>query len=92
MLTPSLVSKETPETSSKQIDVVLGDEPAPARRVVDEHVGDRRLAARDEVGVGRDLLEQVRLAGAPRPELDGVVVRHDERHHAGEQDVLLAPA
>ena len=41
------------------------------------------------MGVRRDLLEQVRLAGAPGAELDGVVVRHDERDHAGEQDVLL---
>ena len=70
-------------------DVVLRDEPAPPGRVVHEHVGDRRLAARDEVGVRRDLLEQVRLAGAAGAELDGVVVRHDERDHAREQDVLL---
>ena len=69
--------------------VVLGDEAAPAGVHVDEHVGDRRLAARDEVRVRRDLLEQVRLAGAARPELDDVVVAHDERHHPQQQDVLL---
>ena len=33
------------------------------------------------MGVGRDLLEEVRLARAARPELDGVVVGHDERDH-----------
>ena len=63
-------------------DVVLGDEPSLAGGVVDEHVGDRRLAARDQVRVRRDLLEQVRLAGAARAELDRVVVRHHERNHA----------
>jgi hypothetical protein len=70
-------------------DVVLGDEAPSPRRVVHEHVGDGRLAARDEVGVRRHLLEQVRLAGATGPELDGVVVGHHERDHAGDQHVLL---
>ena len=70
--------------------VVLGDESAPAGVHVHEHVGDRRLAAGDEVGVRRDLLEQVRLAGAAWTELDGVVVADDERDHPGDQDVLLA--
>ena len=59
--------------------VVLADQPALAGRVVHEHAGDGRLAAGDEVGVGRDLLEQVALAGAARPELDHVVVALDER-------------
>ena len=40
-------------------DVVLGDETALPGAVVDEHVGDRCFAARDEVGVGRHLLEEV---------------------------------
>ena len=70
-------------------DVVLGDEAALPGRVVDEHAGDGRLAAGDEVGVRRDLLEQVRLAGAARAELDHVEVALDERHHAQQQDVLL---
>src|SRR6478609_2922731 len=31
----------------------------------------------------------MRLSGAPRPELNGVVVADYERHHASDQDVLL---
>ena len=61
--------------------VVLGDQAAPSGVHVHEHVGDRRLAARDEVGVRRDLLKQVRLARATGSELDGVVVVDDERDH-----------
>ena len=91
MLTPSFVSNETPETSSKQMTSYCATSPRRPVRVVHEHVGDRRLAARDEVGVRRDLLEQVRLARPAGAELDGVVVRHHERDHAGEQDVLLSP-
>ena len=83
MLTPSFVSKETPETSSKQTRRT-GRQARAAGRVVHEHLGDGRFAARDEVRVGRDLLEQVRLAGAARSELDRVVVRHHERDHAGD--------
>ena len=71
-------------------DVVLGDESALPGRVVDEHAGNGRLAARDQVGVRRDLLEQVRLAGATRAELDHVEVALDERDHAQQQDVLFA--
>jgi len=70
--------------------VVLGDEAAAPAGHVHEHVGDRRLAARDEVGVWRDLLEEVRLPGAARTQLDGVVVPHDEGDHSQEKDVLLA--
>ena len=66
MLTPSFLSNETPETSSKQTTSYWATSPRRPVRVVHEHVGDRRLAARDEVRVRRDLLEQVRLAGAAR--------------------------
>src|ERR1019366_4584739 len=38
-------------------DVVLRDEPSPTCRVVDEHVGNCRFSARDEMGVWRHLLE-----------------------------------
>ena len=72
--------------------VVLADQAALAAGVVHEHLRHGRLAAGDEVRVGRDLLEQMRLAGAARPELDGVVVAHDERHHAQQQHVLLRAA
>ena len=70
--------------------VVLGDEAAAPAGHVDEHVGDRRLAAGDEVRVRRYLLEEVRLARASGPELDGVVVPHDEGDHPQQEDVLLA--
>ena len=91
MLTPSLVSNETPDISSKQNHVVLGDETSPPGCVVHEHVGDCRLTAGDEVGVGRYLLEEMGLASAAGAELDGVVVGDDERDHTGEENVLLAP-
>jgi hypothetical protein len=70
--------------------VVLADQPALAGGVVDEHLRHRRLAARDQMRVGRDLLEQVALAGAPRPELHQVVVALDERDHAQQEGVLGA--
>src|SRR5690348_16841926 len=65
-------------------DVVLADEAPLPGAVVDEHARHGGLAARDEVGVGRDLLEEVRLAGAARPQLHHVVVALYERHHAQE--------
>ena len=45
-------------------DVVLADEAALAGGVVHEHLGDGRLAAGDQVRVGRDLLKQMALACA----------------------------
>ena len=66
-------------------DVVLADQAALAGRVVHEHLGDRRLAAGNQVRVGRDLLEQMALAGAAWPEFDEVVVPLDERHHAQQR-------
>jgi len=71
-------------------DVVEADEAALAGGVVDEHLRHRHLAPGDKVRVGRDLLVEVRLAGAARAELDGVVVAHDERHHAQHEHVALA--
>src|SRR4051812_20271626 len=40
--------------------------------------------------VGRDLLEEVALSGAARPELDEVVVALDERDHAQDGYSLSA--
>ena len=71
-------------------DVVLGDQPSAAGVHVHEHVGNRGLAARHQVSVRRDLLEQVRFTGATRPKLDGVVVADDKGDHPGDQNVLLA--
>ena len=71
-------------------DVVLADQAALAVGIVDEHARDRRLAAGDQVGVGRDLLEQVALAGASRAKLDHVVVALDERDHAEQHHVAGA--
>ena len=68
--------------------VVLRDEALLAGPHVDEHPGHGRLAAGHEVRVRRHLLEQVRLAGAARPELDQVVVALGERDHPQEQQVL----
>ena len=47
-----------------------------------EHLRDGRLTARNEVGIGGNLLEQVTLAGATRTKLDQVVVSLDEWHHS----------
>ena len=41
------------------------------------------------MGVGRDLLEEVALAGASGPELDHVIVALHEGHHAQQHGVLL---
>ena len=38
--------------------VILADQAALPGRIVDEHLGDRRFAAGNQMGVGRDLLEQ----------------------------------
>jgi hypothetical protein len=70
--------------------VVLANQAALAVGVVDEHARHRRLAAGNQVRIGRHLLEQVRLAGAPRPDLDQVVVALDERDHAQQHRVLVA--
>jgi hypothetical protein len=71
-------------------DVVLADQPALAVRHVDEHLGERGLAAREEVGVGRDLLVDMALTGSARAELDQVVVSLHERNHAQQDDPLRA--
>ena len=69
-------------------DVVLADQAALASGVVDEHLGDGRLAAGDQVGVRRDLLKQMALARASGPKLDEVVVPLDERNHAQKRHAL----
>jgi hypothetical protein len=72
--------------------VVLAHESALAARVVDEHLRDGRLAARDQVRVRRNLLEQVALARTARTQLDEVVVALDERHHPQQHDCFRALA
>ena len=68
--------------------VVLADQAALAGRIVHEHLGDGRLAAGDQVGIRRNLLEEMALAGSTRAKLDEVVVALDERDHAEEDDAL----
>ena len=68
--------------------IVLTDQPALAGGVVDEHFGHRGLAAGDQVGVGGDLLKQMALAGAARPQLHQVVVSLHEGRHANQRDQL----
>ena len=67
-------------------DVVLGDEPALASCIVDEHLRHARLATGNEVRVGGDLLEQVALAGAPGSKFHHVEVPFDERDHAQQRN------
>ena len=69
-------------------DVVLAYQTALAVRIVHEHLGDGRLAARDQVGIWRNLLEQMALAGSARAKLDEIVVALDERNHAEQNDTL----
>ena len=66
------------------------DQPALAGAQVHEHLRRRRLAARDEVAVRAELLVDEALAGAARPQLDGVVVLLDERQQP-QHVVELAP-
>src|SRR5918996_316585 len=61
--------------------VVLAYKAALASGVVDEHLGDGRLAAGDEVCVRGDLLKQMALARRSRAKLHEVVVPFDERNH-----------
>ena len=68
--------------------VIVADEPPLPRGVVHKHLGYRGLAAGDQVGVGRDLLEEVALAGAPRPQLDQIVVALDKRDHPEQRHTL----
>src|SRR4051794_12465644 len=58
-------------------DVVLADQTALPVRHVHKHPGDGRFPARDEMRVGRNLLEEMTLAGPSRPKLDHVVVPLD---------------
>ena len=88
MFTPSFWSKLMPLTSSKHTTSYWRDEAPLAGAHVDEHPSDGRFAARHEMGVRRHLLEQMRLAGAARPQLDQVVVVLGERNHPQEQQVL----
>jgi hypothetical protein len=62
--------------------VVLANQAALAIAVVDEHLGDGGLAARDQVRVGGDLLEQVALARAAWPQLNQVEVALHKGSHA----------
>ena len=66
--------------------VVLANQAALAIAVVDEHLGDGGLAARDQVRVGGNLLEQVALASAAGAQLHQVEVAlhkgsHAQQHH-----------
>src|SRR5437868_15104477 len=45
-------------------DIVLADQAALAARVIDEHAGDGRLAARYQMRIWRNLLEKMAFAGA----------------------------
>src|SRR4051812_3521417 len=48
--------------------VVLTDEATLATCIVNKHLGDCCLASRYQMGVGRNLLEQMALTRPPRPE------------------------
>ena len=62
-------------------DVVLANQSALAVGIVHEHFGHGRLAARNEVGVWRNLLEEVALASPARAKFHQVVVTFHERDY-----------
>ena len=62
--------------------VVLADQTALAVGHVDEHLSHGRLAARDQVGVRRDLLIDVAFTCPSRTQLHQVEVALDKRNHA----------
>ena len=73
-------------------DVPVPDQADASVGVVDEKLRDGDLAAGDEHPVGRELREDVGLAGALWAELDQVVVALDERDEAHELEELAATA
>ena len=68
----------------------MADKPSLAGRHVDEHASHGTLATAHQVGIGRDLLKEMALAGAAWPQLDHIVVALDEGHHAQQQHIALA--
>ena len=73
-------------------DVPVADQADASVGVVDEELRDGDLATGDEHPVGRELREDVGLAGALGAELDEVVVALDERDQAHELEELAATA
>src|SRR6185437_910723 len=73
-------------------DVPVPDQAEATVRVVDEQLGNGDLTARNQHPVGRELRENVGLAGSLRPELDEVVVALDERDQANKLKELASPA
>ena len=61
-----------------------------AAGIIDEHARDRGLATGNQVGVRRNLLEQMALAGSSRTEFNHVVVSLHKRNHAEQHHVLSA--
>ena len=68
--------------------VVLADKPSLAVGIVHEHPRNRGLAARDQVRIGRNLLEQVAFAGASGPQFHHVVVTLHKGDHAQQEGIL----
>ncbi len=81
-----------PPTSSKATVSQKPTRPTLRARVVVEQRGLGRLAAADQRGVGRELAEEVGLAGAARAQLDEVEVRLDQRRQPGDEVQLHAAA
>ena len=70
--------------------VILADQSPLAARHVHKHARNRRLAAGDQMRVGRDLLEKVALARAAGTKFYQIVVPFDERNHPQEGDSFRA--
>ena len=90
MLTPSLVSNDTPDTSSKQTTSYWATRPRLPVALLTNMLAIVALPPGHQVGIRRYLLKQMRLARPPWAEFNGVVVGHYEGHHPSEQDVLLS--
>ena len=81
-----------PPTSSKATVSQKPTSPILLAGVVVEQDRLGRLAAADQRGVGRELAEEVGLAGAARAQLDEVEVRLDQRRQPGDEVQLQRAA
>jgi hypothetical protein len=71
----------------KAYHVILANQAALTSCIIDKHASNCCLTSRNQVGVGRDLLEKVTFAGTARAKFNQIVITLYERQHAKEQCV-----
>src|SRR5215510_8390218 len=67
-------------------DIVLTDQAPLAIAIVHEHSSDCSFAAGDQMGIRRDLLEQMTLTRSSRTEFHHVVISFYKRDHPDQKD------